>query len=138
MFVTGPPNQPKHGIAALSGIIETDWSPYSFTMNWKFTAPNVEVSWKKGEAFLFFFPLQRDTIEAVDPEIRSLDSDPDLAEEYRTWHAARLAFIREMQEAGSPAHRQRWQKHYYRGVHFDGREGPADHKVKLRVKEWKT
>jgi hypothetical protein len=33
LMVQGPINRPKDGIAALSGIIETDWSPYSFTMN---------------------------------------------------------------------------------------------------------
>jgi hypothetical protein len=138
MFVSGPPNQPKHGIAPLSGIIETDWSPYSFTMNWKFTAPNVEVTWKKGEAYLFFFPLQRDMIETVEPEIRPLESDPELADEFRRWHEARLQFNREMEEAGSPAQAQRWQKHYYRGIRFDGGDGPADHKAKLRLKDWKT
>src|SRR5579871_6549533 len=88
LFVSGPLNQPKHGIAALSGIIETDWSPYTFTMNWKFTAPNVEVSWKKGEAFLFFFPLERGMIETVEPEVLPIDSEPELAEAYHNWHAA--------------------------------------------------
>ena len=38
-MVQGPINRPKDGIAALPGIIETDWSPYSFTMNWMFTRP---------------------------------------------------------------------------------------------------
>jgi len=37
LYATGPVNRPKDGIAALSGIIETDWSPYTFTMNWLFT-----------------------------------------------------------------------------------------------------
>jgi hypothetical protein len=138
LFVTGPLNQPKHGVAALSGIVETDWSPYTFTMNWKFTAPNVDVSWKKGEAFLFFFPLERGMIETVEPEVRPIESDPELAEEYRSWHVARLAFNREIKEAGSPAHQQRWQKHYYRGVRFDGKDGSPDHKIKLRVRPWKT
>ena len=39
LMVQGPINRPKDGIAALSGVIETDWSPYSFTMNWMFTRP---------------------------------------------------------------------------------------------------
>ena len=137
LFVTGPPNQPKHGIAALSGVVETDWSPFTFTMNWKFTAPNIDVSWKKDEPFLFFFPLERGMIETVEPEIRALESDPALTEQYRSWHKARLQFNRELDEAGTPAHKQRWQKHYYRGVKFDGAEGPADHKAKLRVRPWK-
>src|SRR5690349_11168623 len=32
LMVQGPNNQPKDAISPLSGIIETDWSPYSFTM----------------------------------------------------------------------------------------------------------
>jgi hypothetical protein len=39
LWVKGPPNQPQDGIAPLEGIIETDWSPSTFTMNWKFTRP---------------------------------------------------------------------------------------------------
>lgn len=35
LFVTGPLNRPKDGIAALT--VETDWSPYTFAMNWRFT-----------------------------------------------------------------------------------------------------
>jgi hypothetical protein len=30
LMVQGPINRPKDGIAALSGVIETNWSPYSF------------------------------------------------------------------------------------------------------------
>ena len=33
LWVSGPPNQGKDGIAPLTGVIETDWSPYTFTMN---------------------------------------------------------------------------------------------------------
>ena len=39
LWVGGPPNAAKDGIAPLSGVIETDWSPYTFTMNWRFTRP---------------------------------------------------------------------------------------------------
>ena len=48
-FVTGPMNGIKDGIAPLSGVIETDWSPYSFTMNWRFTRPG-KVRFSAGEA----------------------------------------------------------------------------------------
>ena len=46
LMVTGPLNHPKHGIMGLSGIIETDWSPYPFTMNWEITAAGVPVTYK--------------------------------------------------------------------------------------------
>ncbi|MBT8099503.1 MAG: hypothetical protein KJO82_07115, partial [Gammaproteobacteria bacterium] len=37
LWVKGPTNQFKDGIAALEGLIETDWTPFTFTMNWQFT-----------------------------------------------------------------------------------------------------
>ena len=37
LWVGGSPNSPKDGIYPLTGVIETDWSPYTFTMNWRFT-----------------------------------------------------------------------------------------------------
>jgi hypothetical protein len=37
LIVRGPANSPKDGIVALDGIIETDWTPSTFTMNWRFT-----------------------------------------------------------------------------------------------------
>ena len=138
MLVTGPFNQPKHGIAALSGIIETDWSPYSFTMNWKFTGPGITVSWKRGEAFAFFFPLQRGMIETAEPEFRSIDSEPELADWFNNWHKSRLDFNRALDEGAGGAQRERWQKHYYRGAMPDGGDGAPDHQMKLRVKPWKA
>jgi hypothetical protein len=138
LMVTGPLNEPKHGIFALSGVIETDWSPYSFTMNWRFTAPHVEVRWEAGEPYAFFFPLPRDLLETTEPEVRSLDDEPELAQHYRSWHAARLEFNRDLKNPDSEAVRQRWQKHYYRGLLSDGAPGPPDHRIKLRVKPWKA
>ena len=41
LMVQGPINRPKDGIAALCGVIETDWSPLPFTMNWMFTRPGI-------------------------------------------------------------------------------------------------
>lgn len=39
LLVRGPANRPKDGISALEGIVETDWTAATFTMNWKFTRP---------------------------------------------------------------------------------------------------
>lgn len=32
LWVSGAPNQVKHGIQPLTGLVETDWSPMNFTM----------------------------------------------------------------------------------------------------------
>ena len=134
LMVTGPLNHPKHGILGLSGIIETDWSPYPFTMNWRFTAPGVPVTWEKGEPFAHLMPIQRGLVESLEPEVRDLDSDPETAAQYRTWAAARSQFNADLQTPGSTAAQERWQKGYYRGKRPDGGDGPPDHEIKVRAK----
>src|SRR5689334_19688094 len=39
LIASGPYNRPKDGIAALTGVIETDWLSFPFTMNWQMTRP---------------------------------------------------------------------------------------------------
>jgi len=134
LFVTGPVNLPKDGITALSGVIESDWSPYTFTMNWKFTRPGAIVEFTEGEPFCFFFPLDRSAIEAIEPEIRDLAEDPETEQRYRVWVEARNKFNRELPVPGSEAQREKWQKTYYRGSAPDGTAGPADHQIKLRIR----
>ena len=93
----GPINRPKDGIAALSGIIETDWAPYTFTMNWLFTQPEVDVHFEKGEPFCHIFPVQRGQLASVEPEIRALSSEPELEQQYQAWNESRLKFNTELQ-----------------------------------------
>src|SRR5271156_1280951 len=58
LLAQGPINRPKDGIAPLTGVIETDWAPYTFTMNWKFTRRNVPIRFEKGEPFCHVFPVR--------------------------------------------------------------------------------
>lgn len=88
LFVTGPLNVVKHGIGALSAIVETSWLTFPFTMNWRFTAPNTTVRFEEGEPFCHFFPLVPTLIDEVRPEWRDLGSDPVL---WRQYHEYRLA-----------------------------------------------
>ena len=78
LIVSGPINRPKDAIAALTGLIETDWAPYSFTMNWQFTRPHTAVRFEKGEPFCHFMPVRRGKIEAVEPELRLLSENAEL------------------------------------------------------------
>jgi Family of unknown function (DUF6065) len=136
LYVQGPANQPKHGISPLSGVIETDWAPYSFTMNWLFTAPG-QVRFEAGEAFCSLFPVPRTLIDDTEPVIHSIESDPDLAERHRQWAAGRSAFNADLKVQGSAAQTEKWQKAYYRGMHPDGQPTDAGHMVKLRPKPFR-
>ena len=52
IWTMGPPNHIKDGVQPLAGLVETDWLPFPFTMNWKFTRPG-KVRFEKGEPFCF-------------------------------------------------------------------------------------
>lgn len=134
LYVTGPANHPKDGVAPLSGIIETDWSPYPFTMNWKFTSGGLAVTWEKDEPFALLFPVQRGLLESMEPEFRDLDSDPELAAQFRHWAESRAQFNDSLNDPQSTAVKERWQKGYYRGLMPDGRDGPPEHQTKVRAK----
>jgi hypothetical protein len=133
LWVGGPPNALKDGIAPLGGVIETDWSPYTFTMNWRFTRPNQWVRFEENEPFCFFFPVQRGLLAGVEPEIRPMNDVPELKHAFESWSLSRAAFQKRVAESQPLAPADKWQKLYYRGVRPDGSDGPADHDAKLRL-----
>jgi hypothetical protein len=134
LWVTGPPNEAKDGIAPLSGVVETDWSPYTFTMNWRFTRPGHWVRFEENEPIAFLFPVPRDAIEAFEPRIRSIREEPEVEAQYLKWTRDRVALAERMRDAKPAAPADQWQKSYYRGVDAYDRPGPDDHRTKLRVK----
>lgn len=75
VWVTGPPNWPKDGIAPLTGLVETDWLPFPFTMNWQMTRPG-EVVFRKGEPFAFITLMEHKRLEAIDRPIPTAMGSP--------------------------------------------------------------
>ncbi len=138
IHVSGPVNRPKDGAAALTGIVESDWLAQPFTMNWLLTAPGGPLIFEEGEPFCHIFPVARDLLQDVEPEIRELSSDPQLKQRYELWTSDRAAFNRELKQAGSAAQAEKWQKHYVRGHDPDGTGGVADHLTKLKVREFRN
>jgi len=115
LLATGPFNSPKDAIQPLTGIIETDWSPFTFTMNWKFTRKRAPIAFERDEPFCMVFPMPRGLVEAVEPEFRSMDEEPAVQDAYRTWSESRQAFNEGLKVPGSEAQAQKWQKDYFRG-----------------------
>lgn len=111
---SGVPNRFKHGIAPLEGLIETDWLPYPFTMNWHFTAPG-KVRFEAGEPFCFLQPVEHHRIEAFQPVRTSLGEDTNLAKQYETWKDARTLFNDSLAAGDPDAMKQAWQRYYFRG-----------------------
>jgi hypothetical protein len=136
LWVGGPTNMVKDAIQPLTGVVETDWSPFTFTMNYKFTRPFVPVSFGLNEPYCMVFPLQRGLVETVEPEFRTLDQDPEVREAYLAWAESRRNFNADLKVEGSTAQQQKWQKEYFKGTGQWGR-APADHRTKVKLREFK-
>ena len=132
LMVGGPLNRPKDGIAGLTGIVETDWSPYTFTMNWRFTRPG-RVRFQAGEPFCHLMPLQRDLVEDCQAEWRPISENAELDRLHRAWMESRGQFLADLNDPASKASRERWQRGYFRGVTGDRATPEPDHRTKLRL-----
>lgn len=133
LWVGGSPNAMKDGVAPLSGVIETDWSPFTFTMNWRFTRPAHEIRFEENEPFAFFFPVQRGVIEHFEPRMVPMSEAPQLKQQFEEWSKSRDAFQKRMASDPPAAPSEKWQKFYYRGLDASGCPHVADHQSKLRV-----
>lgn len=134
LFVTGSTNRPKDAVAPLSGIIETDWSPYSFTMNWAITRPDHSIRFEKNEPFCFLFPVQRGYLDHFKPEIQDMASDPETRKRHQEWSNSRRQFNADLAQRDEDAIKEKWQKAYYRGeIPGEGKPAP-DHQIKLGLR----
>ncbi len=129
LLARGPANEPKDGICALEGLTEADWAPMTFTMNYLFTAPDVDVFFEIGEPVGMLVPQRRGELEEFAPEIRDIAENPELGAAYAQWSAGRDAFNARLAVFDPAAVQQGWQRDYFRG-----HEGPGDHQVKRRLR----
>lgn len=131
-YVTGTPNLPKRGIVPLDGIVETDWNPATFTMNWKLTEPFFEVIFEPWEPFCFFYPIERGYVEQFGTTVKSLEDNQEEYLKFNEWSESRKNFKAEGSYANS------WQKHYFQGKYNDGNTSPIKHQTKINLDDIKT
>ena len=135
MLAQGAPNHIKDGIQPLAGVVETDWLPFPFTMNWLFTRPG-KVRFEKGEPFCFITLLQDKTLQAIQPVIRNMDSNPELRGQYDAWEKHRSEFNQRIFRRDPEATKEAWQRYYFKGEYPEEvkAEAPKDHVNKRRLK----
>jgi hypothetical protein len=129
LVVSGPPNSPKRGIVPLEGIVETEWLPFPFTMNWKFTEPNFKVSFSVGEPIARVFPYPRKYIESFDIHLKNAASDPTFSDRVLAFSQSRKTFNEDLRAGEAKAG---WQKHYMKGAEVDGTRARV-HDTKLTL-----
>lgn len=133
MWTGGSPNQIRDGIQALSAIVETSWLPFPFTMNWHFTRPG-SVSFDKDESFCFVMPVPHQAIDALEPVIMPLQSNPELLKEYSDWGTSRARFIKDLAEGRPETVKQGWQRDYFSGRTPGGHVLTDSHVQRRRLK----
>lgn len=114
-------------------MIETDWAPYTFTMNWRFTRRNHWVRFAAMEPMCFVFPVQRTILEEVTPRFVPFDQAPEVAEQFAAWSRSRDEFHAKMAQRVPDVPADKWQKRYYRGIDMHDRQGAPDHRARLRL-----
>ena len=132
LLVRGAPNWPRDGIAPLEGLVETDWLPFSFTMNWQFTRPG-RVTFRKDEPYCFISPLGYRSLDAVVPRIFDIADAPEERRHFETWSKERLDFNERLKRDELEAVQQGWQKWYIRGQSPSGAPVSLLHISKLRL-----
>jgi hypothetical protein len=136
LWVRGPANWPKDGICALEGLVETDWSPATFTMNWQFTRPDHTVRFEEGEPICCILPQRRGELEQFDPLVEEIDGVPQEAERYKRWNKSRDVFI-DLQKSSMFAGGKSWQKHYFNGQ-SPGEQAFEAHQTKLNLRPFRV
>jgi hypothetical protein len=132
LLARGPANWFKDGIHPLEGLIETDWTAATFTMNWKMVRPRLRVSFAPGDPICMIVPVALDLLERTVPEVQRIQANPALHAQFAAWSGARSTFAQGLVDPALAASAQGWQKDYFRGVSPDGTPAPS-HRTKLRL-----
>ena len=123
----------KDGIYPLTGVIETDWSPYTFTMNWRFTRRNHRVHFDAGEPYASSSRCSArywhgQPADSADP------SELQLAAHHAAWRGRGTPSTRCWSRRRSGcAPTEQWQRRYFRGLDMTEQPVVPDHISKLRT-----
>jgi hypothetical protein len=115
----------------LSGIVESDWLPFPFTMNWQLTQPGT-VTFEKDEPVCLIYPVLQKALEETTPEIFNLADDPALKKEFEAWDSKRNTFLQRIDTRDPVALKEGWQRAYFKGERPDG-AAPQTHTIKMRL-----
>jgi hypothetical protein len=135
MIATGPANSFKDGAAPLTGLIETDWLAYPFSMNWQLTRPGT-IRFEEDEPFCCVFPVAKGAVSGAAVEIRDITDNPELNNRHLEHRRAREDLYRRRDSGDPEAIKQAWLRHYFLGRHADGSTaGAENHESRLRAGE---
>jgi hypothetical protein len=134
LIARGAPNTVKDGIVALEGLVETDWLPFTFTMNWRFTRPGT-VYFEKGECFCFISLVPHALLDEIAPQLCDFSEDEKLKVAYDEWRSRRTDFQQRIARGEPEALKQGWQRDYVQGNDPSGFTEPIFHLAKRKLRQ---
>lgn len=136
LWVKGPSNYIRDGIQALEGVVESDWSPATFTMNWKVTRPNHWITFQQGEPICMIVPIPRGFLEHLEPVRMPLRTNPELHAQYKLWEKGRSQFLEGIAKHDQEVIKRGWQKDYFQGRDQQGGRF-EEHQTRIDLKEFR-
>ena len=136
ILARGPANWPKDGATALEGIVETDWAPATFTMNWQITRTGQSIQFEENEPICMVVPQRRGELERFRPRYENIEGDVETSKNYTQWARSRREFIGSKKLRPIDAEFNNYQNHYLRGTSPDGVKF-QDHQTAVRLREFR-
>jgi Family of unknown function (DUF6065) len=133
LLATGSFNRWKDNASPLTGVIESDWLPYPFTMNWQILRPG-RVIFEEDEPFCFFFPVKTRALVDCELEIHNLSDNDELSQRHAEFRLSREEYMRQLGVDDNDSRKGgNWQRHYFLGRHPDGTK-VDEHLGRIRLK----
>lgn len=125
IYIRGVSNQNYDNVYPLDGIVESDWLPFTFTMNYKFIKPG-SITFKKGDPLFMFFPIERTYIESFNIIQKPISSNKELMDNLHKYGKSRNNHIKNNNT-------NKGQKFYIQGNIVDEQVKISNHKVNLKL-----
>jgi hypothetical protein len=116
LWVGGPSNIFIDGLFPLEGIVETNWSPFTFTMNYKITRSNHWIKIPRFHPICRIMPIPLNLNDKSKLDWKHLEENPDLMQKHSEWNDSRAEHIRKM-HTGETKERQ---DYYKKGIDTKG------------------
>lgn len=129
-YVRPVPNLIANGIQPLDAVIETDWLPFTFTYNLKFTKPG-KIRFYKDQPIFNLFPVERAFLESFDTKVSYIDEPQhkDLKYQFEEFLKIRMRQNNNDEEVGVAA----YGKAKMAGIDFD----PPNHTKRISLDPFK-
>ena len=130
LIAGGPSNIFIDGLFPLEGIVETNWSPYPFTMNYKITRPNHKIKIPKYHPICRIVPIPLNLNEKTTLKYQNIKLNKDLNDNFKEWSSIR----RKLNEDRKTSNVDLRMGHYRNGMNIKGCPVLGVHKMLYKFK----